>query len=271
MIQASDAEMDFFAATDVAERAAQFWELDPRRNHEVLLYPLTALLATIAIVLVAVGFHADPQGPKVTKSATPAAAATVADDRPQADSPARPTVAVTKTTPAPMLRRRSQPTAAAPTPALAPVDLAPKTEETSDSSSWLARTLRRQAAKAHHKPAPATETTDDANHQLAQAQEDLQAGRHSAIISQLAGQTTNGATLEVLGRAYYESGQDSQALLILEKAHQRGHRGVHTLLLLGDLLRTRDTDGSREVYQAFLNRHPASPHATEVRAILRNM
>ena len=265
MIQANDAEMDFFAATDVAERAAQFWDLDPRRNHEVLLYPLTALLAAIAIVSVAVGIPAEPQGPKVTKSAAPAAAATVADD--QAEAPTTPTaLTVAKTKPSPLLRRRSRPTVAAPAPTPAPVDLAPKAEEVSDSP-WLARTLRRQAARQGDTSVPQPLADD----RLAQAKEDLEAGRHAEIITRLSGEVTNGPALELLGRAYYESGQDSQALHTLEKAHRTGHRGVHTLLLLGDLLRNRDVNGSREVYQAFLSRHPASPHVTEVRSILRNM
>ncbi len=79
------------------------------------------------------------------------------------------------------------------------------------------------------------------------------------------------SVLALLGRACYELGRERDALGALLEARKAGEAGVHTLLLLGDLLQNRDTGGAREAYQAFLAHHPSSPHAQEVAAILRTM
>ncbi len=326
MSRKQDVELDFFTADDVGTRADAFSELDPNRNRENLIYPLTGVIAVVMICVVAFAFP-PTQGPGKSKKATaskrvksegrpvavapppppPAAssspaATTESGEAAKADRPARrrmmrrppPPPLPAALAAMPVLPVASPLPVAEPEPAAEPEPVAePESEvavaEPAAPTPWLRRTLKKSRAPA--QPAPEVEEAVAAAQPepeseaepasapeplptrptLAKAQQLIVAGRNDEALEILEPLERDSAVLAMLGRSYYEIGRDRDALGALLKARKAGEAGVHTLLLLGDLLQNRDTGGSREAYQAFLTHHPRSPHATEVAAILRTM
>ncbi len=298
MSRSNDAELDFFSADDVAERADAFSELDPDRNRETLIFPLTGLLAVVAVALVAFALPPNPQGPTNKPKATHAKLAK-AEDRPvAAASPPPPPAAFSplattesgtaaKAEERPerrrMMRRPPPPPVAPPAPVVVaaavtagPLVETPEVEaEPEAEAPWLSRALKKHAAEPSAPPAEVeleiAEAPAPTSPVLAKATQLIDAGRASEAIVDLETMPRDTAVLAVLGRAFYEAGRDRDALRVLLSARKAGEAGVHTLLLLGDLLHTRDNNGAREAYQAFLTHHPRSPHASEVAEILRNL
>ncbi len=286
MANEKDAELDFFAATDVAARADLFSEMDPERHREGLIWPLLAGLAVLAIGAVYLLVPDSPAQPEQAAKAAPAVVKKATPAPPAETASEVDVVAAFEGSPPqvrPVVAARVSPSATPPLPA---VDAASTTSaEPSGAENppaptaerfdpWLARTLKRHAEATPAPtaaPAPVPAPEGVATGDLAAVRTQLKAGEFSAVARDLEARTPTPEVRALLGRAYYELGRDADALKTLELARDGGDQSPTTLLLLGDLLQSRDAARARNSFEAFLAHHPGSPMAGEVKAILRNM
>ncbi len=287
------AELDFFGAQDVAERAQHFTDIFANPPGERMLLRIFGGILVAALVLGFALVRARPEAPMAEVAASEAPA------RPAAAAPAAAALASAKTTAAPgsttaapgslnaapgsthaapgSLNAAPGSTTAAPGSTTAPAFVAaasapsnpatdaaepPRPSPAAVDSPWLGRKLAAFAAADAAQADPA----------LARAREALDRRDYEGAVKLLEALPRSAAVDAALGRAWFELGRDAAAVAALRRARAAEPGHAEALLVLGTVLESRrDLDGAREAFRAYLAHHPHGEHAAEVRAVLAGL